>query len=156
MRTISVVLLASLLYASALFAQGDRGTLTGTVTDTTGAVVAGAKIEAKQLNTGSLFPTTSTDTGNYTLSELPYGPYEVTVTVPGFKKLVRSGLTVQVAQTIRVDLSLEIGQATESINVTAEASLLKTESGDVSHNVDVNTLDNLPMLGTGAGAGAEG
>jgi hypothetical protein len=149
--------LCALSLASALFAQSDRGTITGTVTDTTGAVVANAQIQAKQLETGSLFPTTSTATGNYTLTQLPVGPYEVTVTLTGFKKFVRSGITVQVAQVLRIDIPLEVGAASESVTVSAEASLLKTESGDVSQNVEVQTLDTLPILGVGsANAGSAG
>ena len=146
-----------LLFASAVSAQSDRGTITGTVSDTSGAVVANAQIQARQLETGALFPTTSTDTGNYTLVQLPVGPYEVTATVGGFKKFVRSGIAVQVAQTLRVDISLEVGAASESVTVSAEGSLLKTESGDVSSNVEVGTLDTLPILGVGsANAGSSG
>jgi len=146
-----------LLVASAAFAQSDRGIITGTVTDTSGAVVANAAIEAKHLETGAVFPTTTTGTGSYTLSELPVGSYEVAATVAGFKKYVRSGITVQVAQTLRIDIPLQVGAASESVTVSAEASLLKTESGDVSHNVQVESLDTLPMLGTGsANAGSSG
>jgi Carboxypeptidase regulatory-like domain len=65
-----------LLFASAVFAQSDRGTITGTVSDTSGAVIANAQIQARQLETGAVFPTTSTGTGNYTLVQLPVGPYE--------------------------------------------------------------------------------
>src|ERR1700733_14326731 len=145
------------LFASAAFAQSDRGTITGTVTDTTGAVVANVAIEARQLETGSVFPTTTTSTGNYTLTELPVGSYEVTATVPGFKRYVRTGITVQVAQTLRIDIPMEVGTATESVTVSAEASLLKTETGDISTNVEVQTLDQLPMLGVGAAnAGSAG
>jgi len=135
-----------------LFAQSDRGTITGTVTDATGAVVANAMVSAKQQETGATFPTASTGTGNYTLTQLPVGPYEITVSAPGFKTFVRSGVTVQVAQTLRVDVPLQLGAASESVTVSAEASLLKTESGDVSSNVDVGTLDTLPMLSTGSAA----
>ncbi len=146
-----------LSFAVAAFAQSDRGIITGTVTDTSGAVVANAAIQAKQLETGAVFPTTTTGTGNYTLTELPVGSYEVTATVPGFKKYVRSGITVEVAQTLRIDIPLQVGAASESVTVSAEASLLKTESGDVSANVQVDTLDTLPMLGTGsANAGSSG
>jgi hypothetical protein len=156
MRTL-LTTLCLLLMASAAFGQSDRGIITGTVTDTSGAIVANAAIEAKQLETGSLFPTTTTGTGSYTLSELPVGTYEVSATVSGFKKYVRSGITVQVAQTLRIDIPLQIGAASESVTVSAEASLLKTESGDVSHNVEVDTLDTLPMLGVGsANAGSAG
>jgi hypothetical protein len=146
-----------LLAVSAAFAQSDRGIITGTVTDTTGAVVAGVAVEARQLETGAVFPTTSTTSGVYNLSELPVGPYEVTATFAGFKKYVRSGITVQVAQTIRVDIPMEVGTSSESVTVSAEASLLKTETGDVSTNVQVQTLDTLPILGVGsANAGSSG
>src|ERR1700733_6767388 len=118
--------LCLLLFASAAFAQSDRGIITGTVTDTTGSVVANVAIEARQLETGAVFPTTTTSTGNYTLSELPVGSYEVTATYSGFKKYVRSGITVEVAQTLRIDIPLQIGAASESVTVSAEASLPKT------------------------------
>jgi hypothetical protein len=163
MRSVSVAIgslrttLCLLLFALVAFAQSDRGIITGTVTDTTGAVIANVAIEARQLETGSVFPTTTTTTGSYTLTELPVGSYEITATVPGFKKYVRSGITVQVAQTLRVDIPLEVGSSSESVTVSAEASLLKTETGDVSTNVQVQTLDTLPMLGVGsANAGSAG
>jgi len=115
-----------LLLAAAAVAQSDRGTITGTVSDPAGAVVANAAIEARNLDTGALSQAASTSTGNYTLAELPAGTYELSVTVPGFKKYVRSGLTVQAAQIIRVDVPMEVGAATESVTVQADAALLKT------------------------------
>ena len=116
----------ALLLAAAAVAQSDRGTITGTVSDPAGAVVANAAIEARNLDTGALSQAASTSTGNYTLAELPAGTYELSVTVPGFKKYVRSGLTVQAAQIIRVDVPMEVGAATESVTVQADAALLKT------------------------------
>ena len=116
--------------ASTLFAQGDRGTITGTIADPAGAVVASAPIQARNVETGSVYSAESSATGNYTLSQLPAGAYEVSATVAGFKKYVRQGLTVEVAQTLRIDISLEVGSATESVTVTEAAPLLKTESGD--------------------------
>jgi hypothetical protein len=74
----------------------------------------------------------------------------VSVTVPGFKKYVRQGLTVQVAQTLRIDVALEVGAASESVTVQADASLLKTESGELSHTIPTARLDELPVLGIGA------
>jgi len=64
----------------------------------------------------------STATGNYTLAELPAGTYEIAVTVPGFKKFVRQGLTIQVAQAVRIDIALEVGNATESVTVYRRGS----------------------------------
>jgi len=145
------------LFATAAFSQGDRGTITGTISDQQGAVVANATIEARNVETGALYPATSTAAGIYTLSQLPVGIYEVTVTVPGFKKFVRQGLRVEVAQTMGIDIALEVGVTSESVTVSGDASLLKTESSDVSHNVTVQTLNELPMLGTGsAAAGSSG
>src|ERR1700681_4614121 len=102
----------------AAFAQSDRGTITGTIADPAGAVVANAAIEARNVDTGAIYPVASSSTGNFTLAELPAGNYEVSSTVPGFKKYVRRGLTVQVAQTVRIDVALEVGSASESVTVT--------------------------------------
>ena len=131
------------------FAQSDRGTITGTISDPAGAVVANAAIQAKNLGTGVEYSGATSTTGNYTLLQLPAGSYQLNVTVPGFKKYSRSGLTVEVAQTLRVDITLEVGSAAESVTVTESASLLKTESGELSHNVDVKRMDDLPILGIG-------
>ena len=140
----------------AVFAQSDRGTITGTVSDPAGAVVAAAAIEARNVATGAVYPVASSATGNYTITQLPAGNYELTVTVMGFKKFVRTGLTVEVAGTLRVDAVLEVGSAAESVTITAEAPMLKTEGGEISHNVATSTLDDLPILtltGTAAASG---
>src|ERR1044071_5455837 len=90
--------LASLfLLGVTMFAQSDRGTITGTISDPAGAVVASAPVEAKNTETGTVYPTETSATGNYTLAQLPAGPYEMTVTVPGFKRFVRQNIVVSVA-----------------------------------------------------------
>src|SRR5215472_18200978 len=114
------------LFCAAVFAQTDRGTITGTISDPAGAVVAGAVVEAKNNATDAVFQAASTNTGNYTLSQLPAGDYEMTVAVPGFKKFIRQNITVQVAGTLRIDVTLEVGSATESVTVSEAAPLLKT------------------------------
>src|SRR5712691_404515 len=143
-------------FALAAFAQSDRGTITGTVSDPAGAVVAGAPIEIRNVETGVVNRAASSATGNYTLAQLPAGQYELSVTVAGFKKYVRQSLTVGVAQTFRVDVLLEVGSNTESVTVTEAAPLLKTESGELSHTVSTNTMNNLPVLGIGAGTSGSG
>src|SRR5215471_6735984 len=135
--------------ASAMLAQSDRGTITGTISDPAGAVIASAPIEAHNTETGAVYPAATSTTGNYTIAQLPAGTYELTVTVPGFKKLVRPGLIVQAAQTIRVDATLEVGNATESVTINAEAPLLKTESGELSNTIATQTMDTLPLLTIG-------
>ncbi len=137
------------LFAVCAFAQSDRGTITGTVSDPAGAVVANAPIQAKNLGTGVEYASATSTTGYYTLLQLPPGNYQVSVAVPGLKKYNRSGLTVEVAQTLRIDIMLEVGSATESVTVTESASLLRTESGELSHNVDLKKMDDLPVLGIG-------
>ena len=156
MRRYFPAFLLLLVFSTSLFSQSDRGTITGTVTDPANAVVSGAAIQAKNQGTGALYEVASTATGNYTLAELPVGTYELSVTTPGFKKSVREGLTVQVAQTLRIDVVLEVGNASEAITVTEEAPLLKTESGELSHNITTERMDNLPLLPTGASAGNSG
>jgi hypothetical protein len=118
--------------------------------------VAGAPVEIRNVETGLVYQAATSSTGNYTLTQLPAGQYELSVTVPGFKRYVRQSLTVGVAQTFRVDIALEVGAASESVTVTEAAPLLKTESGELSHTVATNTLNNLPVLGIGAGVSASG
>jgi hypothetical protein len=141
--------------AAALWAQSDRGTITGTISDPAGAVVASAAIEARNVATGAVYQAASSATGNYTIAQLPAGSYELVVTVPGFKRYVRAGLQVEVAGTVRIDPALEVGAASESVTVEAAAPLLKTEGGEVSHNIATQTLDDLPIL-TLTGSAASG
>src|SRR5262245_36846775 len=90
----------------ALIAQTDRGTITGAISDPAGAVVATAKVEARNTDTGANYEVASTATGNYTLSQLPAGPYQLSVAVPGFKTFIRQNIQVQV-ETLRIDVTLE-------------------------------------------------
>jgi len=135
--------------AAAVLGQSDRGTITGTVADPAGAVVASAPITAKNTETGAVFQAATSDTGNYTLAQMPVGVYEISVTVPGFKSYVRQNITVGVAQTVRVDIALEVGSATESVTVSEQSSLLKTESGEVSTTVGAQRMIDLGGLGIG-------
>ena len=144
-----------LLLAFAAFGQTDRGTITGTILDPAGAVVPGASLEAKNNGTGQVYTAGTTGTGNYTLANLPAGTYELSVTAAGFKKFIRTGLLVQVAETLRSDATLEVGGTNETVTVTDVAPLLKTESGELSHQVDFKAADELPLF-TMNGSGNEG
>lgn len=148
--------LSLLIFSFTAFAQSDRGTITGTIADPAGAVISNAAVEAKNVATGSIYQAATSGTGNYTLGQLPAGTYELSVTVPGFKKYVRGGLQVEVAGTDRIDVTLEVGSNTESVTVEAAAPLLKTESGEVSTNVSTSTLDDLPILTLTGSAAAIG
>ncbi len=134
------------------FAQSDRGTITGTIADPAGAVVANAPVEARNVETGATYEAASSATGNYTLSQLPAGNYEMTIALAGFKKYVRQNMVVSVAGTLRVDVTLEVGSTSESVTVTEAAPLLKTESGELSHNMTTDRVDNLPVINLGFGS----
>ena len=153
MRIILRALCCALLLSGIVFAQSDRGTITGTITDPAGAIAPGAAIKAKNTGTGIEYSTVSTNTGNYTLAQLPVGSYELTVSMTGFKTYVRQGINVLSAQTLRIDVPLEVGSISESVTVSADAPLLKTDSTEVSHNVSVDQLNTLPVLGIGSGVG---
>ena len=145
-----VVLFVCLLAAAMLaFGQVGNGTITGTVIDQAGASIAGATVEAKNAETGVSYPGTTSTAGVYTITDLPVGTYTVTVDSKGFKKYSHSNLAVGAAGVIRDDVSLQVGANTESVTVTAEASLLKTETGELATNVTISQMDALPMLGVG-------
>jgi len=127
------------------FAQGDRGTITGTVSDPAGAVVPAAAVSAKSTDTGASYDTETTATGNFTLNSLPPGLYDVTVSAAGFSKSVEQGLRVNVAMTIRVDVVLKLGSSTESITVTGGAEMLRTESAEQSQTISGMTINSLPI-----------
>jgi hypothetical protein len=148
--------LALVVLACAAWAQTTSGTITGAVADPSGAVIAQAVIEATNADTGQVIRTTSTATGNYALAQLPPGPYELRVAVPGFKTYLRGGLTVETAAVVRIDVTLEVGASNESISVTAEAPLLKTESGELSHRVTASSLNAVPILPLGGSASTLG
>ena len=134
-----------LFVALTAFAQGDRGTITGTVADPANAMVAGAVVSARNTETGAQYDTVTTATGNYTLSSLPAGVYEVIVSAPGFSKSVQQGLRVQVAMTIRVDVILKVGSTNESITVSAAAALIRTENAEQSQTISGERINNLPL-----------
>src|SRR5512142_139775 len=94
------------LVASAAFAQADRGTITGTVTDPSGAIIVGARVSAENGETHNILETVTSSTGNFTLPQLPVGMWDVTVDAPGFKRFRSLKNTIQVAQTVRVDAVL--------------------------------------------------
>ncbi len=141
--------LALLLTCAVAFAQGDRGTITGTVTDPTGSVIANAAIEVSNAETGVVYKTDTTATGNYTIVQVPAGTYGMTVTAAGFKKYIRQNIAVEPTQTERLDVALEVGAANESVTVSGEVSLLNTESSELSSDIEAHHLNDLGLLGIG-------
>ena len=147
-----VLFAALLLSTSSVFGQTALATVTGTIADATGAVMSNAPVEIRNRDNGQVFRAVSTDAGNYTVLQLPIGDYDLSVTVAGFKTYSHTNFRVSAAQTLREDVTLQVGQTTESVTVTAEATLLKTESTQVVQNVTLSQLNNLPILVVGATA----
>ena len=105
---ITLFVLCSFVLVGTLSAQTANGTITGTVTDQTGGVVPNAAVQVKNTDTGIIYQSVSTATGNYTAAQLPVGKYQVSVTVQGFKKYDRPGLELSAAQIMRIDIPLEV------------------------------------------------
>ena len=143
----------AILSAISVLAQSDRGTITGAVTDAQGAVIPNAKVAVVNGNTGAPYETITTQTGNYTIAQLPAGPYSLTVDVAGFKKFEQKNIVVQSAQTERIDIVMEIGSNTETVTITAEAPLLKTENAEQSANITAERMNELPLNFAGLGTG---
>ncbi len=129
--------------------QTALATITGTITDATGAVVASAPVTVRNLENGQVFTASSSETGNYSVLQLPIGDYDLTIAVSGFKTYTHTSFHLAAAQIMREDVKLDIGNISESVTVTAEASLLKTETTTVTQNVTLAQLNNLPVLGVG-------
>jgi hypothetical protein len=142
---------ALLSFSRPAFAQGDRGTITGTVVDSASLAVPSAAIVATSVERGEVYNAASTSTGNFTIPALPVGHYNLTVTAQGFNQYIQNGITIQVAQTARVDVVLTVGAVTQSVTVTADAELLKTEGADQSQTVSGDQINRLPLTIGGNG-----
>jgi hypothetical protein len=135
-----------LLCVSTLSAQVNTGSINGVITDPNGAAVPGATVTAKQDATGQVYTTESSDAGLYVLPTLAVGSYTVTVEKPGFKKLNRSNLEVRIAARLTVDLTLEVGDVQQSVEVTDQAPLLEATTSERGQNFSSTFMTNLPLF----------
>jgi hypothetical protein len=148
-RLIALVCLVGLGLNSSAFAQSSYGRLTGRITDQQSAVAVGARIALTQLETNIKIHGESNSEGLFDFPNLLPGPYQMTVTLDGFKKYTRSGLSVRVGDILALDVQLEVGAVTESVSVTAEAPLLETSSASSGQVIDNKTLTDMPLSGRG-------
>jgi hypothetical protein len=144
-RTLLALVSLFLLSGIHVAAQLTTGTITGTVTDQSGAAVPGASVSAKNTETGLTRTTVTGPTGRYEHPNLPIGMYEVTATSAGFQTSVRGGVTLSVGQNPVVDHALQVGNVTEQVTVTGEVSLVETTTATVSQLVDEKTVEELPL-----------
>src|SRR5579863_5695934 len=137
-----------LLFATTLVAQTFRGTILGTVTDASGAVVPGATVKVHNTNTGLDRSTQTSADGSYTVSELPVGTYSVSVSQNGFQTSVTSEIAVDVASERRVDIALKPGQVSEKVEVSGESlPQVETTTNDLGGVLTSQTVENLPVNG---------
>jgi outer membrane receptor protein involved in Fe transport len=148
MKVFAPLLLALALSAPAtIFGQAVYGSISGNVTDATGAVVPQAKITITDSGKGVTYNTNTNESGNYTQGHLIIGIYEVRVEAPGFSAYVQKNVHVEVDSVTNINAHLALGTVGETVNVTAEAPLLKSEKADVSDTMTQKAVQELPVFG---------
>src|SRR3954454_4136158 len=145
LRLVCALFALTSVFPGAVYGQAVNGSLLGTVADSTGALVPSAKVAITEVNTGVSRGAETNASGNYTFPNLPPGTYDVAVEQTGFKREVRSRVDVLVNATVRVDVTLQPGNVSESINVTAEPAPLQTDRSDTGRKIETKTIENLPL-----------
>jgi len=145
---IGLGLIILLVATGRLFGQaGQTGTITGTVTDATGAILPDAKVTVTNTATNVPYRTTTTSAGDYTIPNLLPGTYTVAAEVKGFQKSLTTPFTLAVDQTVRVNLSMKPGAVTDTVEVTAQAVELDTDNAALSQLVSQQQVEELPLNG---------
>ena len=121
--------------------------INGTVTDQSGAVLPGVEVIATQTDTGLNRSVVSNETGSYVLPNLPVGPYRLEASLPGFRKFAQTGIVLQVGANPVVNISLQVGQVSETVEVQADAALVETRSTGVGQVIDNVRVLELPLNG---------
>lgn len=140
-----------LLAAGLLFAQTPAAILVGRVVDATGGVVPGAKLQLRDLGTNQIRTAQTHEDGSFAIPQLPPSSYELTVEKPGFRRLVKPAVTLQVDQVLRLELQLEVGELSQSVEVLAEAPPMNTDHGAKGDTVTISEKDNMPLPGRSFG-----
>jgi hypothetical protein len=146
-RTLALLLLLPTLPCAAS-AQVLYGSLTGNISDKSGAPVSGAKVEALNTSTGIARQTVTDDRGVFLIQDAQAGAYKLTVTAPSFANTVESGIEVTENATRRIDLQLQVASLGQTVNVAADTAVLQTDRADVSHQVSGAEITDLPTAGT--------
>jgi len=148
MKRLLSVLAALAMASASMYAQEARGSISGRVTDPSGAIVPSATVTVTNTATNSARRLTTNDTGYYEANLLEPSSYTVSVEAQGFKKSLRSGITLNVSARIEIDMVLEVGGVTETVEVTAEAPLLETTTASGGRVLDNRQIANLPFSDT--------
>jgi hypothetical protein len=143
---IASLVLLGLLRVDAVYSQSDAS-ITGRITDDTGAVLPGVSVTVANVNTGLSKSTFTNETGLFTVPLLPIGEYAVTAEFPGFQAEVRRGVVLEVGDRARIDFALQVGEVTQFVEVTADAPLVQSETATVGQVVDNDMIVELPLNG---------
>src|SRR6266576_3686069 len=127
------------------FSQSSTGSISGTVTDQNNAVVPGATVFGKNTETGFVRPAVTNSSGLYRLTNIPPGPYEITIEAAGFKKYERADITLDVGQNTTINAVLEPGMIEDSVTVNENGSMLNSSTAEVSTRFDSRRLSELPI-----------
>jgi len=147
MKVLFACLLLAYGFATVTNAQISRGTITGRVTDATGAVVPGAHIVATQVSTGSNYSAESDRVGLYTIPFLAPGAYRIAATCKGFKNFVSSGIVINANEQVDVDVTFQIGQQSETVTVSASSTLVETVSASIGQTLNGEDVQLIPVDG---------
>src|SRR5215472_18693891 len=150
MRSLRIVLQLAVLVmlTGRLLAQaGATGTILGTVTDASGAILPNAKVTVTDTETNVDFRTVTSSAGDYNAPALNPGPYKVTVEATGFQKSITTGLVLTVNQRLRVDAQLKPGAVTETVEASAQAVALNTDIAELANLVSQQQVEELPLNG---------
>src|SRR5689334_14042869 len=146
----SLAIASVLLLPSFSFAQSASANLTGTIKDSSGGVLPGVSVTARNVATNETRSAVSETDGLYRITSVPRGTYEVKAELQGFKTLEKTGILLTVGETVRVDFTLEVGQVAETIQVQGQSPLVNTEEGRLSYLVDEKRVAELPLNGRNA------
>src|SRR5712692_7975208 len=135
----------SLVLVGTAVAQSDRGTLAGTILDSSGAVVSQAAITVTGVDTGTVYDAVSRSSGAYRIPDIRVGTYNVKVAATGFKTAERTGIVIQVNTVSSLDITMQIGDAKETMTIVADAPTIQTESSDIGTVVDKRQIQDLPL-----------
>lgn len=151
MKLRSLATIFTLLCFSAsqpIFAQAVNGSLLGTITDSSGAAIPNAKVIVTETKTGVARNANTNESGNYTFADLPPGNYAVAAEITGFKRTTRPNIDIAINSSPRVDLVLQPGNVSESIEVTGAPPILQTERADTGINISQSVIENIPLGGS--------
>jgi len=148
MSRITTVLALIFLSASAIFGQAVAiGSVSGTVADQSGSYVPGATVNMTETDKGTVHTVTTTSEGRYTFNNLPTGPYRLDAQAKGFKNYVQTGIVLQVAENLTQNIALQVGALTETVEVTAGASMVETRDSSISQVIETQRIMDLPLNG---------